>query len=146
MVHAGFKHVRIFCPKQRLKYHLQNYKTKGKTRGTKKIFNHRHSLGNIFQKKFGVIKAHFSRLKRMALYTLQIEILIVVVAIMLYNYIRHEAQVDWLFERYGNKEMIVINIKDEVGDEKTLPGFMPSHSVVRWTHHVHVTDLVFVER
>lgn len=52
--------------------------------------------------------------------------MIVVVTVTLYNYIRHEAQMDWLFERYGDNELIIIGSDDEDANDELL-GFMPSH-------------------
>lgn len=69
----------------------------------------------------------FPILKRMVPYSLQTQILIVVAVVTLHNYIRREAHRDWLFEKYGNDEMIVINSDDEDKEDDTLARFIPSH-------------------
>lgn len=43
-------------------------------------------------------------------------------------YIRHEAQRDWLFEKYKSEELIIINRDDEHEKDETLAEFMPSHT------------------
>lgn len=48
----------------------------------------------------------------LALYLLKTQVLIVVIVVKLYNYIRQEAPWDW-FEKYGNNKLIVINSDDE---------------------------------
>lgn len=55
-------------------------------------------------------------------YSLQTQILIVVAVVTLHNYIRREAHRDWLFKKYDDDEMIVI---DE--EEDMLVEFMASH-------------------
>lgn len=126
------------APYKGCRYHLQDYRSRGQAQSPKEIFNHAHSsLRNIIEKCFGVLKARFPILKRMAPYSLQTQVLIVVAAVTLHNYIRQEAQRDWLFEKYDNDELIVIDSDDEneedetladVEDEEdeTLVGFMPS--------------------
>lgn len=63
----------------------------------------------------------------MASYSLQIQVLIVVVATTIDNYIRQEVQWDWLFEKYHNDELIIIDSGDKKEENETMTGFMPSY-------------------
>lgn len=63
----------------------------------------------------------------MAPYSVQTQVLIVVAVVTVHNYIRQEAQRDWLFEKYGNDDLIIIDTDDEDEEDETLAGFMPSH-------------------
>lgn len=56
---------------------------------------------------WGLEKACFLILKRMAR-THYRQVLIVVAAIILQNYIKQKAQKDWLFEKYGNDEPYLV--------------------------------------
>lgn len=69
----------------------------------------------------------FPYLKEDVSYTLQTQVLIIVFAVMVHNYIRQEAERDCLFEKYGNDELIVVNSDDEHEKDETLEGFMLSH-------------------
>lgn len=75
----------------------------------------------------GILKARFPILKSMALYTLQTQLLIVVATVTVHNYIRQKTERDWLFQKYGNDELIIINSDDEDEEDETLMGSMPSH-------------------
>lgn len=58
---------------------------------------------------FWVLKARFSILKKIAPYLLQAQAIIVFATVPLHDYITQEAQKDWLFDNYGNKELSVID-------------------------------------
>lgn len=58
---------------------------------------------------------------------LQTQVLIVVAAVTLHNYIRQQKRRDWLLEKYRNDEMIVIDSNDGAEKDEALAGFMPSH-------------------
>lgn len=62
----------------------------------------------------------------MAPYYLKTQVLIVVTILTLYNYIKHEDQRNWLFEKHSSKKIIVIGSNDE-DDNKMLAGFTLSH-------------------
>lgn len=53
-------------------------------------------------------------------------VLIVIAAVMLYNYIKQETWRDGLFEKYNDEEMIIIYSNHKDDDDETLTGFMPS--------------------
>lgn len=52
---------------------------------------------------------------------------IVVAAVSLNKYISQEARNDWLFKKYNNEDMIVIDYDDEDKEHEMLVGFMSSH-------------------
>lgn len=93
VVDADYPNTGYLAPYKVLRYHLQNYKSWDKAQVPKKIFNHAHSsLRNIIiQRCFGVLKAHFPVLKRVHPHSLQTQVLIVVAAVTLHNYIIYEA-------------------------------------------------------
>lgn len=61
---------------------------------------------------------------------MQTRMLIGVVAVRLLNFIRQEAQMDWLFGKYDNNDIIVIDSDNE--DDETLTGLCRHTSVVGW--------------
>lgn len=61
--------------------------------------------------------------------SLQSQVLNVVAATTIHNFIRQEAQRDWLFKKYGNDELILIDSDNEEEENKTITGFMPSHLI-----------------
>lgn len=79
-VDAGYPNTKGYLgPYKNCKYHLQDYRGRGnKPRRGQEIFNHAHSsLRNINERCFGVLKARFPILKRMARYLLNSQMLIV---------------------------------------------------------------------
>lgn len=78
------------APYKSCRHHLRNYKSRVRAHAAKEISNHAHSLlGNIIRRRFGVLKACFSILKRTDPYSLT-QVIIVIAAVTLYNYIRQE--------------------------------------------------------
>lgn len=59
----------------------------------KEIFNHALSfIRKIIERRFGVLKAHFPILKRMTLYSLQTQVIIIVATVTLHDCIRQEVK------------------------------------------------------
>lgn len=54
-------------------------------------------------------------------------VLIIVATVTLHNYIKQEAQKVWLFEKYSNKEMIIIDSVDEEDNQEMGSKFMLIH-------------------
>lgn len=82
------------------RYHLQDYRKKGRPCGAKEIFNHAYSsLRNIIDICFNVLKL-FSYTEEN--YSLQTQVLIVFVAVTLHNYNWQKAQRDMLFKKCNN--------------------------------------------
>lgn len=55
------------------------------------------------------------------------QVLIVISAVTLYNYIKQEAPEELVVKTHNNDEMIIIDNDNDNDDDETLTGFMFSH-------------------
>ena len=64
-------------------------------------FNHSHAkLRNVIERSYGVLKARFPILKRMAPFTLEVQRDVVIACFAVHNFIRKEGLSDELFSEY----------------------------------------------
>ncbi|KAK2647353.1 hypothetical protein Ddye_014842 [Dipteronia dyeriana] len=101
------------------RYHLRDYEgQKRPPRGPNELFNHMHSsLQNVIERSFGVLKAHFTILKKMSNYRLHMQRLIPIVYCVLHNFIRSQARGDRMFMEYDNEDMLF----DDEGEDRAIP-------------------------
>ncbi|KAK6161036.1 hypothetical protein DH2020_004417 [Rehmannia glutinosa] len=106
VVDAGYPNMSGFlAPYKGTRYHSNQFRRGQRASGSKELFNHSHSsLRNIIERCFGVWKARWPILKKMAKFPFETQRLIVVVSMALHNYIRHEAIADEEFKRYDEDE------------------------------------------
>ncbi|KAK1275819.1 hypothetical protein QJS04_geneDACA001867 [Acorus gramineus] len=100
---AGYSNNRGFLtPFRNVRYWLGDYRGRSGPQN-KKLFNFYHSsLRNVIERTFGVWKARFPILKKMASYSFDIQVRIVIATMAIHNYIRRENQADTLFREFEN--------------------------------------------
>lgn len=63
----------------------------------------------------------------MAPYSLNTQMLIVVACVTLHNFIREEARKDWLFEQYGDEDLVIVDSDNDDDEDAQVGALMPSH-------------------
>ncbi|KAK6148995.1 hypothetical protein DH2020_016520 [Rehmannia glutinosa] len=106
VVDLGYPNMPGFlAPYKGTHYHSNQFRRGQRASGPKELFNHSHSsLRNIIERCFGVWKARWPILDKMAKFPFETQRLIVVVSMALHNYIRQEAIADEEFKRYDEDE------------------------------------------
>ncbi|KAL6318377.1 hypothetical protein AAG906_040533 [Vitis piasezkii] len=104
-VDAAYTHTRGFmAPYRNVRYWLSDFHSGGKAVGKEEIFNQCHvRLRNVIQRAFGVVKARFPILKRMAPYSFTTQTKIVMTCFSIHNFLRQISVVDILFSKYDNE-------------------------------------------
>ena len=78
-----------------LRYWLSDFRSGGKAVGKEEIFNQCHArLRNVIERAFGVVKARFPILKRMAPYSFTTQTKIVMACFSIHNFLRQILVVD----------------------------------------------------
>ncbi|XP_058069989.1 uncharacterized protein LOC131219044 [Magnolia sinica] len=116
LVDAAYTHTRGFmAPYRNVRYWLGDFRSGGRPTSKEEVFNHMHAkLRNVIERSFGVLKARFAILKRMAPYSFSTQRDIVIACITLHNYIRKESISDPLFQQYNNENVLSeMNIESE---------------------------------
>ena len=86
------------APYRNVRYWLSDFRSSGKVVGKKEIFNQYHTrLRNVIERAFGVVKARFPILKRMAPYSFTTQTKIVMTCFSIHNFLRQISVVDRLF-------------------------------------------------
>ncbi|KAK1257188.1 hypothetical protein QJS04_geneDACA024915 [Acorus gramineus] len=101
---AGYSNNRGFLtPFRNVRYWLGDYRGRSGPQNKEELFNFYHSsLRNVIERTFGVWKARFPILKKMASYSFDIQVRIVIATMAIHNYIRRENQADTLFREFEN--------------------------------------------
>lgn len=91
------------------RYHLYEYKGRQRNpTGARELFNYKHSsLRNVIEHCFRALKSRFFTLKMMPPYPLHKQSMIVIVACIIYNFIRSEMHADADFMEYSDDGRIV---------------------------------------
>ena len=77
------------APYRNVRYWLSDFRQSGGPRTKEELFNHAHAkLRNVIERTFGVLKARFSILKKMATYPFSVQRDIVIACAAIHNYIR----------------------------------------------------------
>ena len=107
MVDAGYTNMRGFLsPFRNVRYWLPDFQGPAIPRTREEHFNRLHSsLRNLIERSFGVLKAQFPTLKRMAPYPFPIRWSVVIVATAMHNFIRKEDMEDQLFLEYSSEDV-----------------------------------------
>ncbi|KAK1258384.1 hypothetical protein QJS04_geneDACA007000 [Acorus gramineus] len=124
LVDAGYTNRRGFlAPYRNVRYWLGDYRRGSGPRNKEELFNYFHSsLRNVIERTFGVWKARFPILKKMAPYPFGIQVRIVAATMAIHNYIRMSNLTDALFERYQNTA-----VEDENATEQQYPIVQPDN-------------------
>ncbi|KAL4587273.1 hypothetical protein LXL04_000141 [Taraxacum kok-saghyz] len=98
---AAYSHIRGFmAPYRNVRYWLGDFRQR-RALTNKEKFNHAHAkLQNVIERSYGVLKARFPILKRMAPFLLVTQTNIVVACFALHNFIRKEGISDEYFAEY----------------------------------------------
>lgn len=119
---AAYAHIRGFmAPYRNVRYWLGDFRRR-RALTSKEKFNHAHAkLRNVIERAFGVLKARFPILKRMAPFPLVTQRNITIACFALHNFIRKEGLSDDLFTEYdqpnvssNNRQVHVDADEDEV--------------------------------
>ena len=106
MVDAGYTNMQGFLsPFRNVRYWLLDFQGVAVPRTREEHFNRLHSsLRNVIERSFGVLKARFPILKRMAPYPFPVQRSIVVAAMAMHNFIRKEDMEDRLFSQFSEDD------------------------------------------
>ncbi|XP_076889159.1 uncharacterized protein LOC143539846 [Bidens hawaiensis] len=118
---AAYAHTRGFmAPYRNVSYLLRDFRRR-RALTNKEKFNHAHAkLRNYIERSFGVLKARFPILKRMAPFSLEAQRNLTVACFELQNFIRKEGLSDELFEQYDQPDVLFRNTHVHVADEDEI--------------------------
>ncbi|XP_075670207.1 uncharacterized protein LOC142639969 [Castanea sativa] len=108
LVDSGYPIGASFLPPHKAtRYHAQEFKRSStQPRSGKEFFNYRHSsLRMVIERAFGVLKAHFPILSRMAKYKQYCQRLVVSACCALNNFIRINNRRDVMFNKWENLDI-----------------------------------------
>ena len=92
-------------PYRNVRYWLNDFRSGGKAVGREEIFNLYHArLRNVIERAFGVVKARFPILKKMAPYSFAAQTKIVMTCFSIHNFLRQVLVADRLFSEYDTEE------------------------------------------
>ena len=92
-------------PYRNVRYWLSDFRNGGKAVGREEIFNLCHArLRNVIERAFGVVKARFPILKKMAPYSFAAQTKIVMTCFSIHNFLRQVSVADRLFSEYDTEE------------------------------------------
>ena len=92
-------------PYRNVRYWLSDFRSGGKAVGREEIFNLCHArLRNVIERAFGVVKACFPILKKMAPYSFAAQTKIVMTCFSIHNFLRQVSVADRLFSEYDTEE------------------------------------------
>ncbi|XP_076896251.1 uncharacterized protein LOC143549161 [Bidens hawaiensis] len=115
---VAYAHTRGFmAPYRNVRYWLGDFRRR-RALTDKEKFNHAHAkLRNVIERAFGVLKACFPILKKMAPFSLITQRNITIACFALHNFIRKEGLSDELFDEYDH-----LNVPLQDGDELVQDG------------------------
>ena len=88
-----------------VRYWLSDFRSGGKAVGREEIFNLYHArLRNVIERAFGVVKARFPILKKMAPYSFAAQTKIVMTCFSIHNFLQQVSVADRLFSEYDTEE------------------------------------------
>ena len=92
-------------PYRNVRYWLSDFRSGGKVVGREEIFNLCHArLRNVIERAFGVVKACFPILKKMAPYSFAAQTKIVMTCFSIHNFLQQVSVADRLFSEYDTEE------------------------------------------
>ena len=92
-------------PYRNVRYWLSDFRSGGKAVGREEIFNLCHArLRNVIERAFGVVKARFPILKKMAPYSFAAQTKIVMTCFSIHNFLQQVSVADRLFSEYDTEE------------------------------------------
>ncbi|KAL4587942.1 hypothetical protein LXL04_000819 [Taraxacum kok-saghyz] len=114
---AAYAHIRGFmAPYRNVRYWLGDFRRR-RALNNKEKFNHAHAkLRNVIERAYGVLKARFPILKRMAPFSLVTQRNITIACFALHNFIRKEGLSDEYFAQYEEPNVTYPNNNEPVDD------------------------------
>ncbi|XP_076918186.1 uncharacterized protein LOC143578505 [Bidens hawaiensis] len=108
-------HIRGFmAPYHNVRYWLGDFRRR-RALTNKEKFNHAHAkLRNVIERAFGVLKARFPKLKRMAPFPLETQRNVTVACFALHNFIRKQGLDDELFTQYDQPDVSLGNSRGHI--------------------------------
>ena len=92
-------------PYRNVRYWLSDFRSGCKAVGREEIFNLCHAiLRNVIERAFGVVKACFPILKKVAPYSFATQTKIVMTCFSIHNFLRQVSVADRLFSKYDTEE------------------------------------------
>ena len=92
------------APYRNARYWLPDFRNGVRPHTKEETFNYAHArLRNVIERSFGVLKARFPILKRMASYPFQVQRNIVIACVAIHNYIRKLSIADTFLEQGENE-------------------------------------------
>ncbi|XP_076906390.1 uncharacterized protein LOC143562493 [Bidens hawaiensis] len=112
---AAYVHIRRFmAPYRNMRYWLGDFRRR-RALTNKEKFNHAHAkLRNVIERAFGVLKARFPILKRMAPFSLETQRNVTVACFALHNFIRKQGLDDELFTQYDQPDVSLENSRGQI--------------------------------
>ncbi|XP_076915534.1 uncharacterized protein LOC143574918 [Bidens hawaiensis] len=112
---AAYAHIRKFmAPYRNVRYWLGDFHRR-RALTNKEIFNHAHAkLRNVIERAFGVLKARFPILKRMAPFPLETQMNVTVACFALHNFIWKQGLDDELFTQYDQPNVSIGNSRGQI--------------------------------
>ncbi|XP_042426229.1 uncharacterized protein LOC122014111 [Zingiber officinale] len=137
---ATYCHIRGFMsPHRNVRYWLGDFQRGGRARTKEELFNHAHAkLRNVIERTFGVLKARFPILDKMAPYHFRTQRDIVIACAAIHNFIRTNCTTDSFFEQFEDEittadnqqrwtsmmessrqadQAYMINLREEIGNQ-----------------------------
>ena len=125
----AYTHTRGFmCPYRSICYWLPDSRRGGNAIDRKEKFNHVHAkLRNVIERSFGVLKARFAILRKMAPYSFRTQVHIVVACMAIHNFLRRVSLNDELFNMYENED---VDIPEQVPMDVEQAEVPPSYQEI----------------
>lgn len=114
---AAYTHTRGFmAPYRNVRYWLGDFRRRRAVTKEER-FNHAHAqLRNVIERAYGVLKARFPILKRMAPFPLTVQRNIVIACFAVHNFIRKERISDTFFDEFEQPHMTFDSTNESVQD------------------------------
>ncbi|KAK1279795.1 hypothetical protein QJS04_geneDACA021235 [Acorus gramineus] len=127
LVDAGYTNKRGFlAPYRNVRYWLGDYRGRATPQNKEEVFNQLHSsLRNVIERTFGVWKARFPILKRMASYPFDVQVRIVPATMAIHNFIRKKKLHDSLFEQFQST-----TVDEDHSTEQLFPQVRPENDQI----------------
>nr|KAJ0186287.1 hypothetical protein LSAT_V11C900464880 [Lactuca sativa] len=143
---VAYTHTRGFmAPYRNVRYWLGEFHRR-RALTNKEKFNHSHAkLRNVVERAFGLLKARFPILKRMAPFPLATQRNIVIACFALHNYIIKEGLSDEYFSQYNQVDISLQsnNVQDDDDDEEDDVDEVQPHGSARDREYmVHLRDQI----
>ena len=131
-------------PYRNVRYWLNDFRSGGKAVGREEIFNLYHArLRNVIERAFGVVKARFPILKKMAPYSFAAQTKIVMTCFSIHNFLRQVSVADRLFSEYDTEEELESDSDNQNQGSTTNNFFTAADQEVMLQFRDHIANELF---